>query len=107
MKTLKRCAWDLICLLFCMLVAIGIAVEIVRGDEPAAGSESPGPVLLDFYSDWCGPCKSMAPAVDGLVEAGYRVDRVNVDQRPDLCASIASSRFRALLSSNKARRSIA
>jgi len=36
-------------------------------------------VLLDFYSDSCGPCREMNPTVQALVNAGYPVKRV---QRP-------------------------
>ena len=41
-------------------------------------------VLLDFYADWCGPCRSMNPTVEQLHAAGYPVRRVNVDQYRDL-----------------------
>ena len=41
-------------------------------------------VLLDFYGDSCGPCRSMIPTVDQLAAKGYPVRRVNVDQYPDL-----------------------
>ena len=37
-------------------------------------------VLLDFYADWCGPCRSMMPTVEQLSAQGYPVRRVNVDQ---------------------------
>src|ERR1019366_9926418 len=37
------------------------------------------PVLVDFYADWCGPCKTMAPSVDKL-GAGYN-PRATVGQR--------------------------
>ena len=41
-------------------------------------------VLLDFYADWCGPCRSMSPTVEQLAASGYPVRRVNVDQYRDL-----------------------
>ena len=52
---------------------------------PGASSGGPGEtVLLDFYADWCGPCRSMIPAVEQLAAKGYSVRRVNVDQDHDL-----------------------
>lgn len=41
-------------------------------------------VLLDFYADWCGPCKAMMPVVEQMAAKGYPVQKVNVDQRRDL-----------------------
>ena len=43
-------------------------------------------VLLDFYADWCGPCKAMEPTVRAIQEKGYPVQRVNIDQNPTLAA---------------------
>ncbi len=42
-----------------------------------------GVVLLDFFNDACGPCRSMAPAVDSLVQRGYRISKINTDKFPD------------------------
>src|SRR2546430_10898554 len=43
-------------------------------------------VLYDFQADWCGPCRSMQPAVEQLKAAGYAVRQVNIDRDPQLAA---------------------
>jgi thiol-disulfide isomerase/thioredoxin len=41
-------------------------------------------VLLDFYADWCGPCRSMDPTIRKLTADGYPVRKVNIDHQQQL-----------------------
>ena len=46
---------------------------------------SPTPVVVDFYADWCGPCRSMGPAVEDLAAkfgSNVKFVRVNIDASP-------------------------
>ena len=43
-------------------------------------------VLLDFYADWCGPCRMVSPIVDEIAEENpqFLVGKINVDNEPEL-----------------------
>ena len=54
--------------------------------------QSPEPLLVDFYADWCGPCQTLAPVLDQVVDAlAGRVTlfKVNVDKHPQLAQQFA------------------
>ncbi|MBO5019909.1 MAG: thioredoxin [Clostridia bacterium] len=48
-------------------------------------------VLLDFYADWCGPCRMVSPIVDEIAKENpqYLVGKINVDEEPELAAAFA------------------
>lgn len=56
-------------------------------------------VLIDFYADWCGPCRMVSPIVDEIAdeEPELLVCKVNVDDEPELAGEFDISSIPALI----------
>ena len=54
--------------------------EVLQADKP---------VLVDFYADWCGPCKMVSPIVDQIAEenADIKVCKINIDEQSELASA--------------------
>ena len=65
-------------------------ITLTKENFEAEVLRSPLPVLVDFWADWCGPCKMLAPTVAEIAEeydGRAKVGKVNVDQQPELAAA--------------------
>ncbi len=63
-----------------------MSVSIVNKNNFEQFKNSEKTVLLDFYADWCGPCRMVSPLVDQIAEdyPQYLVGKVNVEDQPEL-----------------------
>jgi thioredoxin 1 len=79
-----------------------IQTSIVYANELSFRSEvlqSRVPVLVDFYADWCGPCRALGPILEELAEEtkDAKIVKVNVDESPQLASQYGVSSIPSLL----------
>ena len=66
-----------------------MATVLNSGNFEAEVLQSEQPVLVDFYADWCGPCKMMSPMVEQFADTykgKLKVCKINVDDAQDIAA---------------------
>jgi thioredoxin 1 len=65
------------------------AKHVTAGNFDSSVLQSKQPTVVDFYADWCGPCRMMSPIVDELareLDGTAQVVKVNVDEAPHLAS---------------------
>ncbi len=63
-------------------------IKVTKGNFESEVLKSDKKVLLDFYADWCGPCRMVSPIVEEIAKEypEYKVCKINVDEETELAS---------------------
>jgi thioredoxin 1 len=85
-------------------MASPLIVTLTQENFAQQALQSQSPVLVDFWAEWCGPCKMIAPLLDELADeysGKVKIGKVNIDEQQELATQYGIRAIPTLLLINK------
>lgn len=74
-------------------------IEITESNFEEEVLKSNKPILIDFWAEWCGPCRMMGPIIEEIANEteDFKVGKINIDEDPDIAANYGIESIPTLL----------